>query len=305
VRLALLLGLVSWLLAGCNSMFYYPDRIGYWFPKQFALEVEEVTFEAADGTRLYAWFLPAEGRPKGTVVFFHGNASNVSNHLPVVRWLPTAGYSVLLFDYRGYGFSAGEPHREGLIQDGIAALDYVRRRPDVDPERIVVFGQSLGTAVAVSALARGDRSGVRALVLEGAFGSYREMARRTLDNHWLTWAFQYPVAYLLFSDDLRPLDDLPALRALPLLAIHSHADRTVPYDVGRAVYEAFPGPDKTFWELEQEPHIGAFVPDSSPWRAPLLEWLERRLPPAPDGPPAPPATGAAAACLPAPPLFPG
>jgi hypothetical protein len=267
------------LLAGCNSVFFQPNRIGYTFPQQFGLEARDVHFASADGTRLTAWFLPAQGPSRGTVVFFHGNAANITNHLPVVRWLPSAGYAVFLFDYRGYGLSEGQPTRTGVIADGVAALDHVRARPDVDAQRLVVYGQSLGGAVAIGALARAGTDGVRALVVEGAFGSYREVARRVLNRVWLTWPIQYPAAWLLFSDDLRPYEDLPALAHLPFLVVHSRADGTVPFAAGEALYAAFPGPDKTLWAPEDGRHGDTFLRDDSPWRAQLLDYLAQRLDP--------------------------
>jgi fermentation-respiration switch protein FrsA (DUF1100 family) len=267
--------------AGCNGMFFQPNAVGYSYPYQFGLWHEDVFFASGDGTRLTGWFLPAQGRPRGTVIHFHGNGANISNHLPVVRWLPAAGYAVFLFDYRGYGVSEGEPSRAGVIEDGVAALAYVRGRKDVDPQRLVVFGQSLGAAVAVSALARAGTAGVRALVLEGSFASYREVVRLILDDSWLTWLFQYPVAYLLFSDELSPLEDLPAVAGVPLLVVHGERDRMVPFANGRALFDAFPGPDKTFWAIPLGGHIGAFVQDGSPWRKSLLAYLERKLGPLP------------------------
>lgn len=278
--LVALLAVLAAGLGGCNSLFFQPNRIRYTLPQQFGLRSEDVFFRSTDGTRLTGWFLPADGQALATIVYFHGNGANISNHLPVVRWLPAAHYAVFIFDYRGYGVSEGEPTREGVVQDGVAAIRYVRGRADVDPERIVVFGQSLGGAVAISALAAAGTRGVRALVLEGAFGSYREVARTFMNEHWFTWPFQYPVAWLAISDDLRPYDDLPALAGVPLLVIHSTGDRTVPIENGRRLFEAFPGPDKTFWQVEGLPHIATFIRDGSPWRGRLLDWLARRLEPA-------------------------
>ncbi|NIR98021.1 MAG: alpha/beta hydrolase, partial [Gammaproteobacteria bacterium] len=81
------------------GVFFQPNRIRYYLPDAFDLQSEDVFFESTDGTPLTGWFLPAQGPPRGTVVFFHGNAANISNHLVVVRWLPAAGYAVFIFDY--------------------------------------------------------------------------------------------------------------------------------------------------------------------------------------------------------------
>ncbi len=285
--LALALGVaLAGALGGCNGLFFQPNRVLYYLPERFDLQSEDVFFKSTDGTPLTAWFLPARGTPRGTIVYFHGNGANITNHLAFVRWLPPAGYSVFLFDYRGYGASEGEPSRAGLIEDGSAALALVRARPDVDPQRLVVFAQSLGAAVAIGALARTGTQGVRALVIEGGFGSYRREARRFMNEHWFTWPFQYPAAWLFISDEPRPIDDLPRLAGVPLLVIASTGDQTVPIENGRELYAAFPGADKTFWEVPGLPHVATFVRDEGPWRARLLRYLDEKL--APPSPPAAP-----------------
>ncbi len=276
--LALTLMLISPLILGaCDSLFYQPDSKLYWAPEQFGLWYEEVRFSAADGTRLAGWFLPAKGKALGTVVHFHGNAANISNHLYAVRWLPHAGYNVFLFDYRGYGESQGRATREGMLQDGVAAIETVRKRPDVDPQRLVILGQSLGGAIAIGALARAGTEGVKALVIEGGFASYREVVRLILKRSWISWPFQYPVAYLLFSDQFSPLDDLPRIASVPLLAVHGMADQTVPIEEGRHLFEAFPGSDKAFWPIPAAQHMEVFGPPGSPWREQLLQWMEKKL----------------------------
>ena len=277
----LLLLLMTPLIGACDHLFFQPDRHLYLTPEQFGLWHEEVGFDSGDGTRLSGWFLPARGSALGTVIQFHGNGANISNHLYAVRWLPYAGYNVFLFDYRGYGRSAGSPDRAGAIEDGVAAIRYVRGRKDVDARRLVLLGQSLGGAIGLSALARAGTAGFRAIVIEASFVSYREVVRLILARSWLTWPFQYPAAYLLFSDRLGPRQDLPALAALPLLVVHGTADSVVPIQAGRELYDAFPGADKAFWPIPGADHLEAFSIPASPWREPLLKWLAEKLGPAP------------------------
>jgi hypothetical protein len=265
------------MLVSCDGVFFQPDSRRYLTPEQYGLWHEEVRFRSADGTVLSGWFLPAKGRMLGTVIHFHGNAANITNHLYAVRWLPGAGYAVFLFDYRGYGDSDGTPSREGAIADGVAAINYVRGRKDVDPRRLVVYGQSLGGALAISAVARAGTEGIRALVVEATFLSYRDVVRQILASGWLTWPFQYPVAYAFFTDRFSPKDDLGAVSHLPFLVIHGEADRTVPYAAGRALYEAFPGKDKEFWSVPAAGHMEIFGTAGSPWRDQLTAWLAKRL----------------------------
>ena len=264
-------------LSGCDAVFFQPNNNFYYAPPQFGLRFEEVRFDSEDGTRLHAWFLPAAPPVRGTIIFFHGNAANISNHLVAVRWLPPAGYSVLLFDYRGYGKSEGFPDRASAIADGAAAIRYVRKRPDVDARRLIVYGQSLGGALAMSALAEAGTEGVRALVVESSFRSYREIARLKMDEHWLSWPFQFPLSWLLFSDDLSPTGIMPRLAGVPTLVVHRTLDNTVPFEAGRRLYDSLPSPGKTFWAVEGEGHIGTFVVPEPGWRVKLVEWLDEKV----------------------------
>lgn len=278
------LPLAALLLGSCTSLLFWPDDHLYSTPELLGLWHEEIRFESSDGTHLSGWFLPARGKALGTIVHFHGNGANISNHLFAVRWLPYFGYNVFLFDYRGYGRSEGTPDLAGAIRDGVAAIQYVRHRPDMDPDRLVLFGQSLGGAIGLSALERAGIQGFRAIVIDSSFVSYREAVRLFINTGW--WIFrplQYPIAYLGFSDALSPRADLPALAALPLLVVHGEADRTVPIAAGRELYEAFPGKDKAFWPIPGADHIQTFVVPGSPWREPLVQWLASKLGPVPGG----------------------
>jgi fermentation-respiration switch protein FrsA (DUF1100 family) len=157
---ALLLLVVPLMLlptVGCataDRALYHPDAKVYTTPRSDGLAFEELAITSADGTPLSAWFIPATTTAaKGTAVHFHGNAQNMTAHYSFVKWLPAAGYNLVVFDYRGYGRSQGQPSRKGTIADGAAVLAYVRERADVAPQSIIVIGQSLGGAIALAALA--------------------------------------------------------------------------------------------------------------------------------------------------------
>ncbi|MCU0752770.1 MAG: lysophospholipase [Akkermansiaceae bacterium] len=133
---------------------------------------------SADGTPLHGWFIPAKGKsPQGTVVFSHGNAGSLGHHLGFVTWLVEAGYNVMMYDYRGFGKSGGSVDRRGMVDDVKAAFAHVGRRPGVDPRRLVSYGHSLGGAKSVTALGETPVRGLRAVVIDGAFASYKAMAR--------------------------------------------------------------------------------------------------------------------------------
>ncbi|MBA3440207.1 MAG: alpha/beta fold hydrolase, partial [Pyrinomonadaceae bacterium] len=142
----------------------------------------DVWFTTSDGVRLHGWFLTSNKRsPVATVIYFHGNAGNLSHVAWVGRNLASAGFDVLLFDYRGYGRSAGETDGEtGLNKDGDAAYEYVVDRRGVRPERLVLYGQSLGTTVAADVA---SRRACGALILESGLSSAASMAAVVLP--WL------------------------------------------------------------------------------------------------------------------------
>ncbi len=214
------------LLAGCvERMFFYPDSATYSRPEQFGLRHEEVTFPLDDQVRLHGWWLPASGTAKATVLHLHGNAANISNHLPLVAWLPAAGFNVLLFDYRGFGASEGKPTLNGLVDDGLAALNYLRARSDVDANRIVLLGQSIGGATVLRLLAR-DAQGVKLAIIDSAFARYRGIARDAALQSVLLAPLAPLAAAWLPAAEQDPIAALSRLR-VPLLFLHGTADRVI------------------------------------------------------------------------------
>ena len=262
------------VLGGCTGVIFHPMRELVRTPDQIGLEYEELEFEAADGVRLHGWLLPARAPRRGSILFLHGNAENISTHIASVAWLPARGFDVLLFDYRGYGRSEGSPSLAGLQLDVEAALATLLARPEIDPDRIVVFGQSLGASLAITALATSPRRRqIHALVVEGAFTSYRELAREKLAGFWLTWPLQVPLG-LTIDDSYRPIDAIGELAPMPLLIVHGEADRVVPPDHALALYEAA-RPPKTLWLVPGAGHISAFATKAN--RAALVDYLTQAL----------------------------
>ena len=274
-KLALLLGL-GWMLLGCNGLFYYPSEKTFYTPHDFGATYEDVHFTSKDGTQLNGWFIPAIGPAKGTVIHFHGNAENMTNHYLFVKWLPKEGFNLFVFDYRGYGASSGKPDRKGMVDDSIAAISYIRQRPDVDSHRILIFGQSLGGALALTAVAQGSKEGIRAVVVESAFASYRSIAREKLSDFWLTWPLQWPLAWLLISDEQSPLPVVKAIAPIPLLVIHGDDDHTVPYKQGQLIYQGA-SPPKEFWTVTGGHHTEAFTRYAIEYRPRLVNFFEAQL----------------------------
>ncbi len=213
---------------------YYPEP---WqdmdWAKLSGLPLEEVRFQAADGAQLFGWHVEAAAdRP--VMLWCHGNAGNISHRLENLRLLYQLGLSVFLFDYRGYGKSQRiRPSERGLYEDAYGAYDYLTRTRKIRPERIVLFGRSLGTTVAGELAVQRSAA---ALILESAFPSIEAVAK-----------FHYgglPVHWLLGAEH-RLIDRLPQL-SLPKLIIHGDKDDLIPIELGRQVFDAAISPKEWY-----------------------------------------------------------
>ncbi len=217
--------LMAYLFQG--RLLYLPSRALAATPADIGLAFESLALETEDGVRLHAWFIPAE-RPRFTLLFCHGNAGNISHRLASIRIFHDLGLSVLIFDYRGYGQSRGRPSEEGTYRDAEAAWAHLVRR-GIPPEGIVVFGRSLGGAIAAHLAAS---KGPRGLIVESAFTALPDLAAELypfLPARWLT-RFRY--------------DTRSALKACrcPVLIVHSRDDEIVPFAHAEGLYAAAPPP---------------------------------------------------------------
>lgn len=240
-------------MSACDRVFYYPDRIQRTTPAEDRLAFEDVYFTAADGVRLHGWFIPAAGtRPRGTVLHLHGNAGNITGHYEFIRWLPPAGYNVFMFDYRGYGQSGGRVTRGGTQRDAEGALEYLRGRRDVDPGRIVLFGQSIGGAI--GAVLAAQRSGqFRGVILDSTFTNYREIARYHVNHQpilfMLGWWFPWTI-----PPGLDAIDAVPRIAPAPLLIMHGRNDRIAPCRMAEQLFAAAQAP-KELWLIDGADHM--------------------------------------------------
>ena len=251
-RIALLLAIL--VLAGLvvrymntieRFFIYHPDRDILETPGDRGLAFEDVSFTTSDGVRLHGWFVP--GRSGLTWVWFHGNAGNISHRLDnLVELHRHLQPNILIFDYRGYGRSEGAPSESGLYLDGEAVIDYLKSRHDVDGGRLVLFGRSLGCAVAAE-MAAGHE--VYAVVLESPFTSVRAMAKRF-------YPF-LPGAGLLVRAKFDSLSKIKDVRA-PVMVVHGDRDETAPFDMGRELYEAANEP-KRFYSVEGAGHNDTYL----------------------------------------------
>ncbi|MFI5347226.1 MAG: alpha/beta hydrolase [Elusimicrobiota bacterium] len=265
---------VALALSACTNVFLQPDRMLHLHPDRVGLKWEEALFQSADGTALTGLWFPASKAPaKGVVIQFHGNGQNMTAHFLSAYWLALEGWDVMVFDYRGYGSAGGRKSLEGAVEDGRAALAYARAKAPGLP--LVVLGQSLGGALAVVALDRDGGEGVRALVLDSTFASYRRVARDKLGRLWLTRPLRWPLSFLI-SDRLAPERFIMRRKKIPLLMLHAPEDPVAPYNEGRRLYEAAPEP-KEFWNVPGAGHIEAFGVQGAEFRPRLLRFLDEAL----------------------------
>ena len=228
-----------------------------WEPLDLAYQA--VHFTSADGTRLHGWYLE-HAEPRAQVLVCYGNGDNVAAMADYLGGLRDRfQVSVLAFDYRGYGRSAGRPHEAGVLADAHAAQQFLARRAGCDMTDIVLLGRSLGGAVAVDLAAR---NGARALILERTFTSIPDVAHAQFP--WL------PVRWLLKTrfDSLAKIGDY----AGPLLQSHGTGDTVVPFELGRQLFDAAPATPKQFVSM---PGVGHSDPPTMAYHRAIEAFFDR------------------------------
>jgi hypothetical protein len=244
----------SFAVTACTAVFFQPHRIQVLTPDKLGLAYQEVRFRTWDGLELVGWFLPANGPALGTVLQLHGNAENISTHFTSLAWMPARGFNVFIFDYRGYGGSEGSPSLEGAQMDIDAAMETLLSRSDIDRNRVVMYGQSLGGALAAYYVAHSPRRNqLRALILESAFSDYIDIVREKFTDHWFTWPFQW-IPLLSVDDRFSPLPGMANISPLPLLILHGDRDLVVPMHHSQRLYDAAREP-KQLWIVPGAGHI--------------------------------------------------
>jgi len=227
-----------------DRLLYFPLKDIDVTPAALQLAFEEVRLKTDDGQTLAAWWIPAE-KERGVLLFCHGNGGNISYRLDSIDIFSRLGLSVLIFDYRGYGGSTGQPSEKGTYRDAESAWRYLVELRQKKPEKIILFGESLGGAVATEIASRHSAGG---LILMSSFTSIPELGGRL-------YPF-LPVKYLSkFS--YATIDKIPAVTA-PKLIIHSPDDEIIPFAMGRALYEKAAQP-KQFLQIQGGHNEGFLV----------------------------------------------
>jgi len=223
-----------------SKSIFYPDKEILVNPKEIGLKFENVFFKTEDDILLHGWFLPSDNA-KATLIFCHGNAGNISGRLEKIDVFHQLGLNTFIFDYRGYGNSQGRPTEKGVYLDAQAAYNYLISRKDIDKDRIVGFGASLGGAVAVDLATKRE---LLALIIDSTFTDAKDMGK-------IIYPFIPTFAYSVRFDSVNKVK----LLSIPKLFIHSIDDEMVPFELGQRLFEAA-GYPKEFFKITGDHNEG-------------------------------------------------
>lgn len=231
------------MMEGLAAKFlFFPTKVHQYHPSQMDGPMEDLFFDSTEGLRLHGWFFAGK-RNDRTLVYFHGNAGNIGDRVEKIRFLQKIGWNVFAFDYRGYGMSQGSPSIEGVLDDGRAAMRFLTEKIGIPNEQIILFGESLGGAVAVEIAAEEP---VAAVILESTFTTLRDLAHSV-------YRFLPEAAV---PDSYRSIDLIRRLKA-PVLVIHGTEDEIVPFPMGKKLFESAPHP-KRFFSVPNAHHNDVF-----------------------------------------------
>ncbi|WP_295901277.1 alpha/beta hydrolase [uncultured Bdellovibrio sp.] len=260
-------------LTGCQSFFYFPLKDKLFDPAKIKMHPEDVFLETQKGNKIHGWYFEstASTPSKGTLLFFHGNAENLTSHFLMFHWLPAQGYNYFIFDYPGYGLSTGKPTPESTVEAGMAAAEWLHLKKDSRP--LIIYGHSLGGAVALRTVEEiKDTVPIRNVIIEASFASYRGMARNVLSRRWWTWAFQ-PITYLVISDDYAP-KSLADISPIPLLFIHGNEDVAVELKNTERMFKEAKEP-KEMWVIPGGHHGDLYEIRNGELREQFLSYLAK------------------------------
>jgi fermentation-respiration switch protein FrsA (DUF1100 family) len=238
--------MLDWLVRiMITSMIFFPSAFFDEMPRDYGFSYEEVSVRTRDGVPLFGWFLQAKGEEKGVILFFHGNAGNISHRLSKAKGWVERGLSVFLIDYRGYGKSGGAVrHQDDITKDAEAALDWVRQSKQIPDSKIILYGESLGTYPAIQFAGQG-RFG--ALILESTFTSFEDFGR-------IHYGFiPKGMRNLLLRNFEFPNNRLISEVHTPVFVIHGTVDTISPVEMAQSIFVLAPGP-KQLWLIPGAGH---------------------------------------------------
>lgn len=226
------------------AMTFFPHPTLEQTPTEWGLEYENVFLHTEDGVRIHGWYIPHQDAQQ-TLLFFHGNAGNISHRGSSVEIFHRLGLNVFIIDYRGFGKSEGKPDEQGLYQDASAAWHYLKNERNHNQDDIIIFGRSLGGVVAAELAARVQPGG---LIVESTFSSARDVANALFPilSRLVVLRFDFnTVAYIKQVES-------------PVLVLHSPDDEIVPFALGKKIFQAANDP-KSFFEMRGGHNTGVFM----------------------------------------------
>jgi pimeloyl-ACP methyl ester carboxylesterase len=262
--------LCGWLWLIQRRMMYLPTPLGTVTPADWGIPYQEVWIPVLGrGQRgqLHGWWMPTGDDPGLTVLYLHGNSGNISDNIGPVQRFHALGLSVLTVDYRGYGRSSGPfPSEARLYEDAAAAYQFLTHEKKVSPHHLVLYGHSLGGAIAIDLACRCPD--LAALVVEGSFTSMGDMAERSAYHPW------FPVRWILTQQ----FESLAKARhlSLPTLYIHGSADASVPATMGQALYHATPAP-KDLWLVPSADHNDLITQTGADFDRHLRQFIQHHI----------------------------
>lgn len=245
-----LAGLIAYVRFIEATTIFLPNKHLSFTPKQIGIPFEEIFFRTKDRLRLNGWLVKSVSakRPAATLLFLHGNAGNMGDRLDKIKLFRQLGLNVFIVDYRGYGLSEGRPTEQGMYLDALAAFDYLKTRRDIDINKICVYGESLGGVAATYLAAHRPVAG---LIADATFSSAADMGRHIMPV----------IPSFLISVKMDSLQRVKAM-AVPKLFIHSTEDETVPYALGKKLYQAAAAP-KQFLKITGGHNDGHLAPQTT------------------------------------------
>ena len=269
--------LSSLLLSFCRGIFYFPDSRTFFTPEKAGFKKEEIFFPAYNGVKLHAWYIPSrKGKAKGTIIQFHGNAENMSTHFINLLWMSDAGYDLYTFDYRGYGKSEGKPNRKLIYKDSILITNYVNELSKKNKLKLIIYGQSLGSIIALRVIPEiKDKENIAAVVAEGAFASYRDIARSKIRNVCFP-PMDSILAFIFFPDSYSAKKSVPEVAPALLIAMHGRRDPVIPIQFGKDIYIMANKP-KVFIETSNGGHMNWNHPRMQEHKKTFTDLLDKAI----------------------------
>lgn len=235
------IGLTIALYFGQSNMVFMPSKDVSETPKSIGLKFEDIQIRTKDNVNLSAWFLPAKDNDpigKGVILFCHGNGGNIGNRVSYLPVFKDLGLATFLFDYRGYGKSEGQPSEEGTYKDVEAAWQYLTQERKIPPQKIIIYGESLGGAIASyiaqTTTQQNSQNSAAGLILASTFTSISDRAAEL---------YPFLPIRLLSRFSYNSIDRLPNIR-IPVLIIHSTEDEIIPFDHGEKNFQVANTPKK-------------------------------------------------------------